>query len=298
MKYKNGLLMIFSLALVIGCAGLTPELPSITASPTGARLPGKVVWHDLISDTPEESKKFYSELFGWEFESVGATLGFGNDDSYALIRNRGRLIGGMIDANQLDNPNRIAQWVALFSVDELERAVSRIEPAGGTVLTPPTDLAARGRIAVVTDNSGALLALLQTRDGDPVDRDPEIGDFLWDELWTDDIEKATGFYGSMAAFEVRDHNVEDDNREEDYRVLLSQDTPRAGIMQNPFTGVKPVWVNYIRVEDAAAITARVEALGGRILIDARPRDLGGEVAFIAGPSGAGIALQTWSNTDE
>ena len=62
-------------------------------------------------------------------------------------------------------------------------------------------------------------------------------------------------------------------------------------MANPFEGERPVWVNYIRVEDPAAITARVEGLGGNILVEAQERDIGGKVAFIAGPSGAGIVLR-------
>ena len=40
--------------------------------------------------------------------------------------------------------------------------------------------------------AGALLALLQTRDGDPADREAEIGDFLWDELWTTDVDRGVG----------------------------------------------------------------------------------------------------------
>ncbi len=298
MKHKNSLLATSSLVLVIGCAAVQPNLPSITEAPTGNRLQGKVVWHDLITDTPTESRKFYEELFGWEFDSVGDVLGFGSNDAYTLIRNNGRLIGGMVDANRLHNQDNSSQWVALFSVADIERAVELVEPAGGTILTPPTDLANRGRIAVVADNTGALLALLQTKDGDPADRDPEVGDFLWDELWTDDVERATAFYQNLAAYKASDHNVEDDDREEDYRLLTTNDKPRVGIMENPFEGVKPVWVNYIRVEDPAAITARVEALGGRILVEAQPRDIGGEVAFIAGPSGAGIALQTWPIRDK
>ena len=65
------------------------------------------------------------------------------------------------------------------------------------------------------------------------------------------------------------------------------------MLLNPLADLDPVWVSYIRVESPAAITAKVEALGGRVLIEAQPRALGGEVAFIAGPSEAGIALQTW-----
>lgn len=297
MNAKIRLLGIFSLAVIIGCAADSPTLPSVTEAPTGKRLQGKVVWHDLITDTPAESRRFYERLFGWEFESVGAALGFASNDAYTLIRNNGRLIGGMVDANQIKNEDDISQWVALISVADVERATSMVESGGGTVFTPPTDLAARGTIAVVADNTGALFALLQTKSGDPADREPDYGDFLWDELWTNDVEKATAFYQEIAGYEAVDENVDDDDREEDYRLFMAGGKPRAGVMDNPFGDVRPVWVNYLRVEDPASITARVEALGGRILVEAQPRDIGGEVAFIAGPSGAGIALQTWPIRD-
>lgn len=291
------MLVAISLGAVVGCASVTPNLPAVTEAPTGKRMQGKVVWHDLITDTPAESRRFYEELFGWEFEYVGSSSGFPSNDAYMLIRNNGRLIGGLVDANQFDNKNDISQWVAQISVADVEKAAGSVESAGGTVFTPPTDLAARGTISVVADNTGALVALLQTRSGDPDDREPDYGDFLWDELWTNDIEKATSFYRTIAGYAAVDENVDDDDREEDYRLLMAGDKPRAGVMDNPFGDVPPVWVNYIRVEDPAALTARVESLGGRVLVEAQPRDIGGEVAFIAGPSGAGIALQTWPIRD-
>ena len=78
-----------------------------------------------------------------------------------------------------------------------------------------------------------------------------------------------------------------------YRILKAGDRPRAGVLQNPFEGERPVWVNYIRVADPAALAAKVEGLGGRVLVEAQARPIGGKVALIAGPSGAGVALQTW-----
>jgi predicted enzyme related to lactoylglutathione lyase len=292
-KYTRQLLLGLALLTFIGCAGIQPDLPSITESPTNSRSPGKIVWHDLITRTPAESRKFYEELFGWDFVAVGSVLGFGDNDTYSVIRNNGHLIGGMIDANSLKSSEDISQWVTLMSVTDINAAVEKFTQQGGTVFTPPTNLAQRGQIAVVADPTGALLGLLQTRDGDPADREPELNDFLWDELWTTDVTAATSFYTDVVGYKYTDENVDYDDRDDDYRVLRQGDKPRAGVMLNPFEDVKPVWVNYIRVADPAAITARVEALGGRILVEAQPRDIGGTAAFIAGPSGAGIALQTW-----
>ena len=68
-----------------------------------------------------------------------------------------------------------------------------------------------------------------------------------------------------------------------YRVLRYGDKPRAGVLKNPFENERPVWVNYIRVEDPSAITARVESLGGRVLVEAQARPIGGEVPTGLGP---------------
>jgi predicted enzyme related to lactoylglutathione lyase len=292
---KLRLLITTSFALVlVACATTNVNLPSITDAPTGEHLPGKIVWHDLLTNDPAASKRFYGELFGWEFESVGSFAGLSSDTAYTMIRHNGRLIGGMIDTVALNNRTDISQWVVVMSVEDVDAAAQSFADNGGTVLTPPNDLQRRGRIAVVQDSAGALLALLQTKDGDPADRQPEFGDFLWNELWTVDVDGASKFYSDTAGFEVADWDT--DNNEgtnANYRLLKQGDQPRAGILANPFEKLDPVWVSYLRVENPASITAKVEALGGKVLIEAQPRAMGGEVAFIAGPSEAGIALQTW-----
>ena len=277
--------------IVAGCATVAPELPAITDTPTGSHFDGRIVWHDLLTTTPAESRKFYVELFGWEFERPGLSIGIGDADSYMLIRHDGELIGGMLDANVLNRESNISQWVTVMSVGDISTAVVRVEASGGEVLTPPTDVGSRGTLAVVASPDKAIIALVQTRDGDPGEREPVVNGWLWNELWTNDMEQATSFYKAVAGFEIEDHAVQ--GEEHDYRVLKSGDTPRAAIMPNPFERELPVWVNYIRVDDPAAITARVEELGGIVIIDASARALGGEVAFVAGPSGAGVALQTW-----
>jgi hypothetical protein len=122
------------------------------------------------------------------------------------------------------------------------------------------------------------------------------GTFLWDELWATDVDAATGFYQRMAPFEVRQLDFEVADHSISYRVLSSQDKPRVGIRPNPVPEMGPMWVNYLRVDDLAAmeaIVARVPALDGAVLSPPTERPEGGYVAVIAGPSGAGIALQTW-----
>jgi len=277
--------------MLAACTTVPVNLPSVTEQPTNNRLPGKIIWHDLVTSKPKETRRFYEELFGWEFERIGPDFGALASTNYTLIRHNGRLIGGMIDESKLDNDVDISQWVALMSTDDIDAAVAKLEQSGGTVYTPPTDLADRGRIAVVADPEGALFALLQTRDGDPVDADPQINGFLWDELWSKDVGAAVNFYQELTGLDAGERAVGEDA---EYRYLRAGDMPRFGILPVPFEGAPPVWAPYLRVEDPAAIAARVEALGGRVLIEPEERPIGGTVALIAGPSGAGLVLQTWS----
>jgi predicted enzyme related to lactoylglutathione lyase len=277
--------------LAAGCTAITVNLPPITESPTDARQNGKVVWRDLLTNTPEASRRFYGELFGWEFEQPKVFVGVGGGDSYMLIRHNGQLIGGMVDTNALGKEENISQWITTISVADIDAAVGRVSAAGGKVLDGPESIGDRGRMAVVADSTDALFAMIQTRDGDPADSEPVQNGWLWDELWTNDVEGATGFYQAVLGFQHSDHDIEDADRS--YRVLRYEDKPRAGVLENPFEDESPVWVNYIRVEDPSSVTANVERLGGRVLVEAQARPIGGEVAFIAGPSGAGVAVQTW-----
>ena len=286
------LLCVACVLVAAGCATSQPNLPSITEETTGAHYPGKIIWHDLITHTPEASKRFYSELFGWEFEDLGLDFGAGRTFNYTLIRHRGKLIGGMVDANRLGRPNpqQLSQWVVVMSVADVQAAVAAVSKAGGKILTQPTDVAARGEMAVVEDNQGATLALLRTRDGDPENRVATNGDFLWDEVWTDDVGRAIAFYGSLTGLTAGSRLMSDGH---EYQYMGSAGTPRFGLLQRPIAWLAPTWVSYLRVENVASILARVPGLGGTVLVPEQDR-AGQKVALIAGPSGAGIGIQTWS----
>ena len=284
---------LFLLILALGACASQFSVPPVTTSATGEHLAGKIIWHDLLSDTPVRTEVFYSELFGWEFETLAD-----KSINYTLIRHNGELIGGMVDQNRLPNKKDISQWVVGLSVEDIKSATAALRDAGGTVFTPPTSLGDRGHIAVVADQQGAVLALLQTRDGDPLDvtKTPSQGDFLWDELWAEDVAGSVKFYRHLAHYTVQAETLGTQESPVEYRVLKSNGRVRAGIRSNPVEGLMPMWVSYLRVTDVTqldAILARVESLGGNILVPATERPGGGVVAVIAGPSGAGIALQTW-----
>jgi len=290
------LLISLFLTLLTGCSNM--NLPAVTEKASNNQLEGKIIWHDLITDKPELTKKFYQELFGWQFEELTLAGGLFGKVNYTLIRHNGKLIGGMIDQTKLQVDKDISQWVVLMSVADINKAVDEVKSSGGTVFSPATDLGDRGKIAIVADPQGALLGFLQTKQGDPEDGKVIVdGDFLWNELWTDNVDKATEFYQRIAEYDVDDRNIKSANTsDKNYRLLKTKNKPRVGVLTNPVENLTPIWVSYLRIKDAKSLDAlvdKVEGLSGEILLAPQDRAIGGRVAFIAGPSGAGIALQTW-----
>jgi predicted enzyme related to lactoylglutathione lyase len=294
-NYKAVSISLF-IFLLAGCSNL--NLPAITDTVSNNKLEGKIIWHDLITDEPTLTKAFYQSLFGWEFEELSVAGGLIGNINYTLIRHDGKLIGGMIDQTKLKVKEDISQWVVLMSVKDINKAVDEVKNSGGTVFTPTTDLGDRGKIAIVADPQGALLGFLQTKQGDPEDGNTIVeGDFLWNELWTNNVANASDFYQRIAEYNIDDRQVESSKgSNENYLLLTKNNTPRVGILANPVENLAPIWVSYIRVKDETslnALVAKVEGLKGEILLAPQDRAIGGRVALIAGPSGAGIALQTW-----
>ena len=285
--------VLLTAAVLTACSVTNLNVPAIGDS--GRHLPGKMVWHELLTDTPHETQQFYTGLFGWEFRALpDARL------NYTIIYNRGRAIGGMIDQTRLPTDADISQWVSLMSVADIDAASAALADNGGTVYTPPTSLGDRGSIAVVADNQGALFAFLKSGSGDPPDGDGiRPGDFMWDELWAGDAGSAAAFYDSLAPFEMTTVMLESGDEPVAYKVFSSQGQPRFGIRANPVAEMPPMWLQYLRIRDKGSLDAvlgKVESLGGRILLPATARPSQGYMAIIAGPSGAGVALQTWDGT--
>ncbi|UCD24814.1 MAG: VOC family protein, partial [Gemmatimonadota bacterium] len=247
---------VLTAALAIGCAPAPRVvLPPISPTPTNEYQIGKVVWHDLLTQDLDGVKRFYGELFGWQFQEDP------EDATYTVVSHGGRPIGGIVylDGNG-DEVNR-SQWVSYLSVADVDHAVRQVRDAGGTVHTEPVDLAERGRLAVVSDPQGALVALVRSTSGDPIDGDPPINEWLWTELWTTDVTAAEEFYHQLVGYEFETRELYEETT---YRVFMRDGKPRAGILEIQREGIPPNWLAYVRVEDPVSLAARVEALGGRV----------------------------------
>lgn len=83
-----------------------------------------------------------------------------------------------------------------------------------------------------------------------------------------------------------------------YRLFKRDDRPRAGLLELPWEAVRPHWLPYVLADDPAAVVARVESLGGKVLLEPRADVRGGSVGLIADPSGGVLAVQKWPMEQE
>ena len=271
-------------ALLTGCTVTGVDLPPVAPDSAGQQSQGRVIWHDLVTDDPEAVKRFYGELLGWQFRAVA-------EGDYHLILNQGRAIGGMVDGRRFQQQGSISQWVVVLSVADLDDSVAAVTGSGGRLIGGPADLGRRGRLALAEDPRGAIFAMLQTLDGDPPEREAAVGEFMWNELWTDDAERSRKFYRELMGYRQGELHLDDGTV---YRYLEGNGRPRAAVTPRPAETIGPTWVSIIRVADVSAVSDRVESLGGDLLLPARSNPIGGELAVIRDPSGAGFVIQTWN----
>ena len=164
------------------------------------------------------------------------------------------------------------------------------------VLFEPHSIPDRGREAVFADPQGAVFAVLASSSGDPPDVLAAPGEWIWISLITRDPDTATAFYQGLFDYEVFELPASEGVQ---HLLLASDNYARASVNTLPANrpNAHPHWLNYVRVEDTVKMTAKVVALGGRVLVEPRIDRHGGKVAVVADPLGAPFGLLEWPDTE-
>ncbi len=119
---------------------------------------GAVFWTELMTWDVEGAKRFYEKICGWTFTSV--PMGPGNPD-YVLGMKGERPIVGMIDMNESSDDDAAEPfWMSYFAVDDVDAAVDETIASGGTLKRKPFEVPGTGRIAIVTDPTGAVFGIM------------------------------------------------------------------------------------------------------------------------------------------
>ena len=117
---------------------------------------GSIAWVDLTVEAAEEVRDFYASVVGWRASPVD--MG-GYEDFTMVPPGSDEGVAGVCHARG-PNAELPPQWLLYVVVAELEGSLARCRDLGGEIVAGPRAMAG-GRMAVVRDPAGAVLALWQ-----------------------------------------------------------------------------------------------------------------------------------------
>lgn len=108
---------------------------------------------ELLTNDMEKAKNFYRNLFDWKLEDVPGM-------NYTMINVGEGTGGGMMKSPMPEIPSH---WLAYVSVDDIAASTEKAKSLGATICKEVTEIPGYGWFSVISDPTGATLALWQMK---------------------------------------------------------------------------------------------------------------------------------------
>jgi hypothetical protein len=263
-------------------------------------IPGVPCWVDTVQPDAQAAVAFYGQLFGWQLEDVMPPDAPG---SYFTARIGGGDVAAIASAPEGASPP--PSWNTYIWVESADETAAKVRAAGGRVVQAPEDVGDAGRMAGCADPEGAVFFLWEPRRHRGATVVNEHGAVNFNDLSVRDVDAAASFYGAVFGWDRLDLGDGFAWALPAYGDFLEARTP--GMRENMAQMGAPErfeevvatlrqipddqpdtpahWGVTFGVDDADAIAARAEELGGRVL--AAPFDAPWvRMTVIADPQGA------------
>jgi predicted enzyme related to lactoylglutathione lyase len=112
---------------------------------------------ELMSADVSKAKAFYGKLFDWKLEDMQMP-----DMTYTMIK-VGEGTGGGLMKNPM--PGAPSMWVAYVEVADVAAATAKAKSLGAQVVKDVADVQGAGSFSIITDPTGAMLGLWQSKKG-------------------------------------------------------------------------------------------------------------------------------------
>jgi len=237
---------------------------------------GVPCWVDIGSTDLAAGVRFYSELFGWEGADTGAETGH-----YTMMLKNGKQVAAISEATDPGPP----RWTTYVKVDDIDEVAAKAVAAGGSVVFGPIEVMTAGRMAILADPTGAMIAAWQPGEHVGAQLVNEPGSFIWCELHSSDLERAKPFYTEVFGWGWGGN--------EQYAEVQVDGRSIAGAMPRPADlppEVPDNWLVYFASSDVDADAERARSLGASVFVE--PRDVPGmgRFAVLGDPQHASFAL--------
>ena len=135
------------LGLFRSATGDPPDVPWIS--------PGCFLWNELHTTDPEKAVAFYEKVVGFSARSVPSPAG-----PYHILAMGGVDRGGV--TSHL-SPGAPPHWLPYVHVEDVDATVERARTLGARIPMEPENVMDIGRLGVLEDPTGAVLALMKPR---------------------------------------------------------------------------------------------------------------------------------------
>ncbi|QLG10104.1 VOC family protein [Deinococcus sp. D7000] len=245
----------------------------VMSSPIAA---GEPIWVDLDSPHPDQSRQFYTALFGWDYR-ISEQFG-----GHANAHVQGNKAAGISPMPPYSAREGRSAWTVYFASADLAADVGRVRHLGGRVLVGPMQIGDQGHMATCVDAGGATFGLWQDDQHGGFAAYDGPGRLVWAEVNTQDSAPAVSFYRQLL------HADAQPLPGADYHQLMHGETGFAGVSGNAqnWDAVGAAgWMVYFSADDVDQTVQRAEQHGGQVLV--APFDMEfGRMAVLADPLGA------------
>jgi predicted enzyme related to lactoylglutathione lyase len=252
---------------------------------------GAFIWYELMTPDAQGAKAFYDAVVGWNVGERAPEY-----QGYRMInRSDGGFAGGMLElTDEMKQHGARPTWLGYIYVADVDRAIAKVESAGGKTLMPATDIPNVGRIAMVADPQGIPFYVMKPIP--PADDPNGQSDVFsstaeqrvsWNELMTSDPAAARRFYGDMFGWTSDDFMPMGENGE--YRFWARQGQTIGAVCGEMGAG-NSKWRFYIRVPSISTAVEAVNARGGQVVMGPHEVPGGDHIIIGTDPQGAEFAL--------
>jgi predicted enzyme related to lactoylglutathione lyase len=249
--------------------------------------PGSFCWIEMAASDQSAAKDFYRRLFGWQPDDFPMHDG----SVYTIFRLDGRDVAAgyslMADQRAQGIP---PNWMLYVATENADASAARAKELGGTILGGPFDAGGFGRMAIVRDPQGAVLAVWQAKANPGIGITGVPGTLCWADLSTPDAQGGRSFYAGLFGWDIEPG----ENDPGGYLHIRNGEAFIGGIPAAQYRDPKapPHWLPYIAVTDCDTTANLAQQLGAQLYMPPSTIEKVGRMSILADPQGAVFAIFT------
>ncbi|MBP7461637.1 MAG: VOC family protein [Candidatus Delongbacteria bacterium] len=247
---------------------------------------GSFCWVDLGTHDVKKALDFYKDMFGWKSMEAAPH----DNWKYMVQMSEDVAIGAIYEMHQNMKEKQLPSfWMSYIDVDDVDQTLAKAVELGAVVIGPAENVENVGRMAVLQDTCGAVVALWHCFERGAGCNQNRPGTVCWNELGTHEPDKSIEFYSRLLGWKAQ---ADDCPSGMPYTLFKFKDQVVAGLFTMPpeMKDIPAHWLVYFQVENCEEACRKALVLGGKLLLPTKDIPGMGSFAVIQDSQGAVFAV--------